>query len=171
MISLIRPLILAAVTMLVAPLMLSAAERAGKPNIVLIFADDLGWKDTQYGGSDFYETPHIDRLATQGMVFTAGYATGCFGKWHLGSAGQGTGPGNQGFDVVMEKNGTGTITADPKGIYTITKAACEFIEANRDRPFFAYIPHHAIHSPLQGRQETFDKFKAKPPPLELKTHE
>ncbi len=45
-----------------------------RPNIVLIFADDLGWKDVGYQGSDFHETPNIDRLAGEGMVFSAGYA-------------------------------------------------------------------------------------------------
>jgi len=45
-----------------------------RPNILFIFADDLGWKDVGYQGTDFYETPNIDRLATQGMVFTDGYA-------------------------------------------------------------------------------------------------
>jgi arylsulfatase A-like enzyme len=53
----------------------SAEEQpARKPNIVLIFADDLGWKDVGYQGSDFMETPNIDRLAKEGMVFSAGYA-------------------------------------------------------------------------------------------------
>ncbi|MCU0918471.1 MAG: sulfatase-like hydrolase/transferase, partial [Planctomycetes bacterium] len=47
---------------------------AAPPNIILIFADDLGWKDVGYQGSDFMETPNIDRLAKEGMVFTAGYA-------------------------------------------------------------------------------------------------
>ena len=50
---------------------LCAAE-AARPNIVLIFADDLGWKDVGYQGSDFIETPNIDRLASEGMVFTDG---------------------------------------------------------------------------------------------------
>ena len=53
----------------------SANEAAAtKPNIILIFADDLGWKDVGYQGSDFNETPNLDRLAKEGMVFTAGYA-------------------------------------------------------------------------------------------------
>ena len=53
-----------------------AAEKtnADRPNIVLIFADDLGWADVGYQGSDFYETPNLDALAKQGMVFTAAYA-------------------------------------------------------------------------------------------------
>ena len=45
-----------------------------RPNIVLIFIDDMGWKDAGYTGSDFYETPVIDRLAREGMVFTNAYA-------------------------------------------------------------------------------------------------
>ncbi|MCP4312489.1 MAG: sulfatase-like hydrolase/transferase [Bacteroidetes bacterium] len=44
-----------------------------KPNIVFIFLDDLGWKDVGYMGSEYYETPHIDRLAGQGMIFTHAY--------------------------------------------------------------------------------------------------
>jgi len=44
-----------------------------KPNILFIFADDLGWADPAYQGSDFYETPNINRLAREGMVFTAAY--------------------------------------------------------------------------------------------------
>ncbi len=45
-----------------------------KPNIVLILVDDLGWVDVGCYGSTFYETPNIDRLASQGMKFTNGYA-------------------------------------------------------------------------------------------------
>lgn len=44
------------------------------PNFVFILADDLGWKDLTCFGSSFYETPHIDRLAKEGMRFTSAYA-------------------------------------------------------------------------------------------------
>ena len=47
---------------------------AKQPNILLVYVDDLGWKDTGYMGSDFYETPHIDKLANGGMVFTNAYS-------------------------------------------------------------------------------------------------
>jgi arylsulfatase A-like enzyme len=204
------------------------AAAAEKPNIVLIFADDLGWKDAGFQGSDFYETPNIDRLAREGMVFSAGYAaagncapsracllsgqytprhdvyavastlrgptnlmrmvpiknksglaaanvtiadalraagyaTGIFGKWHLEGP-DGAPPSAQGFEVTLDKNygGSGAQT-DPKGIFTLTTAACEFLEKNRDRPFFAYVSHHAIHTGLQARQATLEKFKAKKP--------
>jgi len=208
----------------------AAAAGKTRPNIVLIFADDLGWKDVGYQGSDFYETPNIDRLARQGMVFTAGYAaagncapsracllsgqytprhsvyavqstergpknlmrmvpipnktdlasenvtmaealkaagyaTACFGKWHLGSSNKGTGPENQGFDTLgLVRHGYNSPDKnDPKGIFTITKAACDFIEKNKDRPFFAYVSHFAIHTALQARKETLDRFKQKTP--------
>lgn len=45
-----------------------------KPNILFIFLDDFGWKDTSYMGSDFYETPHLDKLAREGMIFTDAYS-------------------------------------------------------------------------------------------------
>ena len=211
---------------------------ADRPNIVLIFADDLGWKDVGYQGTDFYETPHIDRLASQGMVFSAGYAaagncapsracllsgaytprhhvyavgstdrgnklyqrliptpnksglakenvtiadalkaagyaTGHFGKWHL-SGKDGALPTEQGFDVSFDSFGDSEVkegsegnkpgpSSDPKGVFTLTRKACEFMEANKDRPFFCYLAHHAIHTPLQGRPETRATFQAKTP--------
>ncbi len=46
-----------------------------RPNIVFILADDLGWCDLGAGGSDFYESPHIDRIASEGMRFTQAYAS------------------------------------------------------------------------------------------------
>lgn len=49
-------------------------EKSELPNIVLIVADDLGWKDVGFMGSSFYETPHLDRLAREGMIFTQAYA-------------------------------------------------------------------------------------------------
>ena len=47
---------------------------AEQPNILFIYLDDFGWRDTGYMGSDFYETPHLDRLAKGGMVFTNAYS-------------------------------------------------------------------------------------------------
>jgi arylsulfatase A-like enzyme len=200
---------------------------ARRPNIVLIFADDLGWKDVGYQGSDFHETPNIDRLAREGMVFTngyaaagncapsracllsgnytprhhvfavgstdrgpkasqrlvpipnksglakgnvtfadalksAGYVTGIFGKWHLDGP-DGAAPGEQGFDVVhLSQLGLNSKdAADPKGIYSLTRGACDFMEKNRDRPFLVYLPHYAIHTALQARESSLARFQAK----------
>ncbi len=51
-----------------------ASGAVTKPNIVLIVADDLGWRDLGCYGSDLHETPHIDRLAAAGVRFTDAYA-------------------------------------------------------------------------------------------------
>jgi arylsulfatase A len=51
-----------------------AAESSRPPNIVLILADDLGWTDLGCQGSQFYRTPNLDRLATEGVRFTNAYA-------------------------------------------------------------------------------------------------
>lgn len=46
---------------------------SGKPNIVFVIADDLGWSDVGYNGASFYETPRIDALSKQGMAFSNAY--------------------------------------------------------------------------------------------------
>jgi len=70
------------VVMVIVPFLLvsqTKKEEKSKPNIVLIFADDLGWTDVSTGntnkgnGSKIYETPVIDKLAAQGMSFTNAY--------------------------------------------------------------------------------------------------
>jgi len=50
------------------------AGNSRRPNFLFILVDDLGWKDLGCYGSDFYETPNIDRLAAEGMRFTDAYA-------------------------------------------------------------------------------------------------
>lgn len=217
---------------LLLPLVALSAAQPARPNIILIFADDLGWRDVGWQGSDFNETPHLDRLARSGMVFSqayagagncapsracllsgtytprhhvyavqttdrgprnamrlvpipnrsglarddvtladalqsAGYATGIFGKWHLEGP-EGAAPGEQGFDTVHQSHHTwGDAKADhpenPKGIFSLTHGAIEFMERNRDRPFFIYLPHYAIHTGLQARPETLARFQVKRP--------
>jgi arylsulfatase A-like enzyme len=68
-----HPIITLLAALLLAPMAaLHAAEP--KPNIVLILADDLGWSDLGCYGADLHETPHLDRLAKQGVRFTDAYA-------------------------------------------------------------------------------------------------
>lgn len=50
------------------------AAAAQRPNILFVYLDDFGWRDTGFMGSDFYETPHLDRLAAEGMIFTDAYS-------------------------------------------------------------------------------------------------
>lgn len=52
-----------------------APADAPKPNVVIVFVDDLGWKDLGCYGSSFYETPNIDQLAGQGAVFSRAYSS------------------------------------------------------------------------------------------------
>jgi arylsulfatase A-like enzyme len=54
----------------------AAADRATPPNIVVLLADDLGWSDLGCYGSTFHETPHLDRLAREGIRFTTYYTAG-----------------------------------------------------------------------------------------------
>ena len=56
--------------------LLSQVSVAEQPNVILIFIDDLGWKDVGCYGNDFVETPHIDQLAADGVRFTDFYAAG-----------------------------------------------------------------------------------------------
>lgn len=55
----------------------AADQSTPRPNIVFILIDDMGWRDVGCTGSDFYETPNVDRLASQGMRFTHAYTAGC----------------------------------------------------------------------------------------------
>lgn len=203
-----------------------AADELGgatPPNIVLVFADDLGAFDVGCYGRAEHTTPHVDRLAAQGLKFTAaycaqpicspsraalmtglhparlhltnylpgranaasqrllqpriegqlpletvtlaellqgaGYATGLFGKWHLGGAG--FEPTDQGFDVAVSPPATNkpTLAEGGKGETAITAAAEAFLEAHRDGPFFCYVPHNNPHIPLSAAGELIEKHR------------
>jgi len=98
-----------------------------------------------------------------------GYATACFGKWHLGyqppwlptSQGfdlfRGLGSGDGDFHTHIDRSGHEdwwrNDRIDMEEGYTtelLTRHSVEFIERNRDTPFFLYLPHLAIHFPWQG---------------------
>ena len=53
---------------------LGVAFAVQRPNVIFLMVDDLGWTDFGCYGSDYYETPNIDKLAASGMKFTNGYA-------------------------------------------------------------------------------------------------
>ena len=101
----------------------------------------------------------------------AGYATAMFGKWHLGEAGP-YHPGQRGFDEAIVSMGvhfdfvTHPPVEYPKGAYLadfLTDRAVDFIGRHRDGPFFLYLPHFAVHAPLQAKDSLMAKFKTKPP--------
>lgn len=220
-----------------------------QPNIVFIMADDLGWNDLGVMGSDYYETPNIDKLASEGVLFDnayaaaansapsracfmtglytprhkvytvsssergdktkrklipimntedvrtdfvtlgealkqQGYACGHIGKWHLGSDldGSRTGPLSQGFDYNIAGDRAGApysyfypyckkkgchlgLDEGEEGEYLtdrLTDEAIKFMgKQKKEKPFFLYMAHHAVHTPLKAPQALIEKYQKK----------
>lgn len=209
-----------------------------KPNIVYILADDLGYGDLSVYGQTHFQTPNLDKMAAEGMLFTqhyagttvcapsrsslmtgqhtghtpirgnkgwepegqwplpdstftlaemlkdAGYVTGAFGKWGLGYIDTEGDPNNQGIDefygyncqslahnyypghlwdnhekVILEGN-----TGDEFGQYApelIHNRALQFIEKNKDKPFFLFYPNTIPHAELLLPEENLAQFRGK----------
>ncbi len=103
----------------------------------------------------------------------ADYATGCFGKWHIGEHFPST-PNGQGFDEFFGiPQGHANFYFDPqlnhngkqvqtKGFITdiLTDSTLSFIEKHQSEPFFCYVPFNAPHSPFQVPDRYFDKYTA-----------
>ncbi len=219
-----------------------AQERPHNPwNVVVILVDDLGATDLGCTGSRFYETPHIDRLASRGMRFTqgyaactvcsptraalltgkyparlhltdwipghvrpraklripnwtmylpleeltlaerlhaAGYATAHVGKWHLGDPPYF--PQHQGFDLNIGGTQWGSpgsyfwpygkgdrrvpLKGGHEGEYLtdrLTDEAIKFISSNKEKPFFLYFAHYAVHTPLQAKEQLVRYYEKK----------
>ena len=215
------------------------AQSNERPNVLFIFLDDFGWRDCGFMGSDFYETPNLDRLAGEGMVFTnayasasncapsracllsgqytprhqvfnvgtklrgnpkysrlqhvpgtdvlspkiktwahlvqeAGYRTATIGKWHLSDD-----PIPYGFNFNFAGSHSGS---PPKGYFPphpnvpglkgaakdeyltdrLNDEAIKFIERNRERPWFLYLTHFAVHTPLQAKKDVVERYQEKP---------
>ncbi len=95
----------------------------------------------------------------------AGYRTGMFGKWHLGTT-----PKAQGFDVSVIYNRLPGFRGHlgPDGAYladVLTDRCIDFIEASKDEPWCAYLAHFAVHTPLQAKPELLPKYQNKKPGL------
>jgi arylsulfatase A-like enzyme len=93
------------------------------------------------------------------LLREAGYTTACIGKWHLG--GTGFGPDKSGFDVVHAGQATTTPseTEGGKGEYDLTRHALQFLDDNKDRPFFLYLAHNSPHIPLGAKPELVKKYE------------
>lgn len=192
------------------------ASATGKPNIVFILADDLGYADLSCYGATEIKTPNLDRMAKEGVRFTdfyapagvctptraslmtgcypkrvglhvavlppnthsglnpneitiaellkdKGYTTGCIGKWHLGLLPE-VMPNAQGFDYYYGMPGPNHGRSDlfrndsllkknseveyDQITLNYTQEAISFIRKNKEKPFFLYLAHSAIHIPL-----------------------
>jgi len=103
-----------------------------------------------------------------------GYATASIGKWHLG--GPEYYPDKHGFDLNLGGTDRGqppsyfapykiaTLPEGPAGEFLTDREsaeACKFIEQNRARPFFLYLPHYAVHTPIMAKKEVVAKYQAK----------
>ena len=205
----------------------NSALAANRPNVLIIYADDLGYGETGVQGCKDIPTPNIDSIAkngvrcTQGYVaatycspsraglmtgkyptrfgheFNAiaresglslkeitladrlkkqGYATAAIGKWHLGNPPE-YHPTKRGFDEFFGtlantpfykplnfvdtrvSNDVQAIT-DPD-FYTTDKyaeRAVDWLERNKEKPWFLYLPFNAQHAPLQAPQKYLDRF-------------
>jgi arylsulfatase A-like enzyme len=127
------------------------------------------------GVSTGQERMNLDERTLAETLKAAGYVTGAFGKWHNGSQwpyhpnargfdeyyGFTSGHWGEYFDPPLEHNGRpvrgkGFITDD------LTNHAIAFIEENRARPFFCYLPFNTPHSPFCVPDEYWNRFKDKP---------
>ncbi len=228
-----RSFLFAMVLPLLAPLVPARAAEEPKPNVVVIFIDDLGYADIGPFGATKQKTPNLDRMAAEGMKLTSfyaapvcsvsraqlltgcygarvsvpgvyfpagaqglnpkevtiakrlkelGYATQCVGKWHLGDQPEFL-PTKQGFDhyfgipysndMQRKSKETGervvplvrddevaellTDEGQSKVVERCTAEAVGFIRANKDKPFFLYLPHTAVHTPIHAGE----KFRGK----------
>ena len=110
------------------------------------------------------------------LLKEAGYATGAFGKWHLGNDEKNL-PNARGFDEFLGFIGgshpywlgrNSKILHNGKP-YEVTRghttdlfadAAIEFITSNKHQPFFCYLPFNAVHGPLHSAERNIDSGKA-----------
>jgi arylsulfatase A-like enzyme len=113
----------------------------------------------------------LDCRTIADQLKAAGYITGMFGKWHLGNDGD-YHPAHRGFDeaIVVEGNHFKFHTNPPEEISAgsydgdwITDRAVEFIEEHQQEPFFLYVPHRLVHTPLQAKPGTKEKYEKTPP--------
>ena len=117
------------------------------------------------------ELPKSEKTIAQHLG-GAGYRTCAIGKWHLSPGG----PAAHGFDVAIADNHMGqpksylspynnpNLTDGPPGeslTHRLTEEAVKFIEAKSEKPFFLYLAHYAVHTPLGGRPDVVAKYEEK----------
>jgi len=116
-----------------------------------------------------------DEITVAEILKKQGYATACIGKWHLGDQKEFL-PTRQGFDyyygipysndmnrkaiplpLMINEQVIQAPADQPALTQNYTRQAIKFIEENKDRPFFLYLPHTMVHNPLQASAQFKDK--------------
>ncbi len=130
----------------------------------------FNWRTRPLRPADNVENLPLDKRTVADTLRGAGYATGMFGKWHLGEKPE-YHPSRRGFDeaVTVSTNDHFRFTTDPPGpvpdgVYQsdfITDLSIDFIRRRKDKPFFLYVALTAVHSPFQAPEEDIAYFRAK----------
>jgi len=118
-----------------------------------------------------------EEVTVADVLRAAGYATAAVGKWHLG--GERYFPEHQGFDLNVGGSNAGaprsyfhpygnrpSLPGGQPGEYLtdrLTDEAVRFMEAESHRPFFLYLSHYAVHTPIQAKKEKVARFGDKEP--------
>lgn len=118
-----------------------------------------------------------DAVTIAELLEDAGYATASVGKWHLGDDPE-TGPNSQGFELnaggyhlghprsYFSPYSNPALPDGPPGEYLgdrLTDEAVEFIGANREQPFFLYLPFYNVHTPIQPKPELVERYRERTP--------
>ncbi|MCB1125252.1 MAG: sulfatase [Verrucomicrobiae bacterium] len=112
----------------------------------------------------------LDKVTVAEALRRAGYRTGMFGKWHLGTDDRHH-PSQRGFDEAIVANGRHfdfkpvppePVAANAYLADWLTDHAVDFIRRHREEPFFLYLPHFAVHSPLQAKADLIERFRNRP---------
>ena len=129
-----------------------------------------------HGGAPAVDHLSLDEITMASALRESGYLTAMVGKWHLG--GEPYWPKQHGFDIAIGEPHAGspaggyylpnriTLPGAKQGDYLtdrLTDEACTFVEEHRDAPFFLYLTHYAVHTPIQAKADLTDRFKAKNP--------
>src|SRR5688572_4953124 len=80
-----------------------ASAATQRPNVLVILADDLGWRDLRCDGNPWHDTPHLDRLAREGTRFTNGYAAAPICSASRVALLTGRSPARLGFEFVTKE--------------------------------------------------------------------
>jgi arylsulfatase A-like enzyme len=120
----------------------------------------------------------LEEVTIAELLRARGYQTACIGKWHLGAAG--FLPSDQGFHQTFGGDEAGSTNSfffpqwkkkipldGSDGDYLtdrLTSLAVDFIRGNRHNPFFLYLPHFAVHTPIDPKPEKIPKYAAKSRP-------